>query len=367
MSSTLRRSLPPVAEIHRRLKLIIPSQEDPRGWARREMAAKTVFVMLYADAIEGTDRWIRPATVTDMTDRQAAWQGEKQRLAWLEQVQGPRRPRGLRGRWYSENTREPIRDETIKTFLALGAVIEREGVPTTSPRPRYALAESFADLLDPRLGGTALESAIETWQRRNLSRASLARVALSRKGAGPKSGRTLVQLPNGETRSLAAGPSGTLTKSVVEEFAPRFLAEPAVVLISESAKKLTYRDQSLAKSIGFTIRVAKTLPDLVLVDLGSEPPLLVFVECVVTDGPVDEHRRSLLEAMATEAGFRGPDCAYVTAFRDRMDSPFRTMVASLAWGSFAWFETEPDNVLHYHRGTRKESARLADLLGAERG
>jgi BsuBI/PstI restriction endonuclease domain/BsuBI/PstI restriction endonuclease HTH domain len=367
VSSWLDRSLPPVVEIHRRLKLIIPAQEDARGWARREMAAKTVFVMLYASAIEGTDRWIRPATVTDMTDRQAARQEERERLAWLKRVQGPRRPRGLRGRWYRENTREPIRDETIKTLLALGAVIERRGVPTTSPRPRYALAESFADLLDSSLGGRALESAIDTWQRRNLSKSSLARVTLARKGAGPRSGRTLVQLPNGETRSLAAGPSGILTQSVVEEFAPRFLADPAVVLISESAKKLTYRDQSLARSIGFTIRVAETLPDLVLVDLASDPPLLVFVECVVSDGPVDEHRRSLLEGLATEAGFRSGDCAYVTAFRDRMDSPFRAMVASLAWGSFVWFETEPDNVLYLHRGTRKESARLAELLRAERG
>ena len=64
----------------------------------------------------------------------------------------------------------PIRDETLRDGLVrMGAVKEREGLPTTSPRPRYALAEEFARLFDSGLTGEALQAGIEEWQRVNLS------------------------------------------------------------------------------------------------------------------------------------------------------------------------------------------------------
>ena len=43
----------------------------------------------------------------------------------------------------------------------MGAVKEREGLPTTSPLPRYALAAEFAGLFDSGLTGEALQKGIE--------------------------------------------------------------------------------------------------------------------------------------------------------------------------------------------------------------
>src|SRR5262249_42928282 len=144
----------------------------------------------------------------------------------------------------------------------------------------------------------------------------------------------LVKLPNGETRRLAPGPSSLLAKAVVEEFAPRFLGAPAVVLMSESAQKLSYSDETLARAIGFNIRVSGTLPDLVLADLDGKSPLILFVECVITDGAVTWRRREELASLAVEGGFRFSDCAYLTVFHDRVSSPFARVATSLAWGSF---------------------------------
>jgi BsuBI/PstI restriction endonuclease domain/BsuBI/PstI restriction endonuclease HTH domain len=330
------------------------------------MAPKIVYVMLYGFAVEERERWLRPATVTNMTDAQAARQSPAARTAWIDEAQGRGRPRNVPGRWYGENTRESIRDETIRTLVKLGAIIERRDLPTTSPCPRYALADSFAALFDPRLTDARLASSISTWRDEHLSRAVLARITLVRRGAGKSSDRTLVTLPNGETRSLAAGASGLLTRSVIETFALNFLHEPAVVMISESAKRMTYRDESLSKAIGLAIAPDQVLPDVVLVDLGSVPPLLVFVECVVTDGPVDERRREELERLALASGFRVEDCVYVTAFGDRAESPFRAIASALSWGSFAWFATEPASVMYLRRGEIETQIRLADLLGAGR-
>jgi hypothetical protein len=354
--------LPSVSEIHRRLGLIFPEQVDPQGWVRRELAARAVFVMLYGYAIEGYERWIRPTAVTDMTDAQAALQEPATRSAWLNLVQSPDRPRELPGRWYGENTREPIRDETLRAFVKLGAVIERPGLPTTSSKPRYALAKSFADLFAPHLEGETLSSAIESWQQKHLSAAALARLALMRKGAVATSEGVLVRLPNGEVRRLGPGPSALLTKAVIEEFAPRFLHRPAVVLLSESARKMTYSDESIAKAIGFNLDVSGALPDVILVDVESDPPLIVFVECVVSDGIVDERRHAELEALALQAGYRPADCAYVTVFRDRAQSIFQRKSASLVWGSFAWFETEPDHIILLRAGTEERATSLSRLL-----
>ena len=79
-------SLPPllvVADIHERLQLIFPEETANRNYVTREIAAKTVFVMLYIGAVEGTECWLRPDQVTRMTDAQAALANDQDREAWL--------------------------------------------------------------------------------------------------------------------------------------------------------------------------------------------------------------------------------------------------------------------------------------------
>ena len=173
----------PVPDIHQRLRKIFPEGTGNRNYVTREMAAKTVFVMLYGAAVEGSGRWLRPDQVTRMTDAQAASTGDGDRELWLHESM--RSTAGsIEGRWYAANTREPIRDETLREGLVrTGAVKEREGLPTTSPRPRYALTKGFVGLFDPDLADDALDAAIAGWQKANLSSGALARVEIMRQGA----------------------------------------------------------------------------------------------------------------------------------------------------------------------------------------
>ena len=146
----------PVPDIHERLQAIFPDGTANRNYVTREIAAKTVFVMLYIGAVEDAERWVRPDQVTRMSDAQAVLADDGDRTEWL--VESMRRAAGhIDGRWYAANTREPIRDETLREGLVrIGAVKEREGLPTTSPLPRYALAPEFAALFDPTLTKVAL-------------------------------------------------------------------------------------------------------------------------------------------------------------------------------------------------------------------
>lgn len=125
----------PVREIHARLPRIFPQGTANRNYVTREIAAKTVFVMLYIGAVEGADRWLRPDQVTRMADAQAALADDANREAWLAESMRPAAG-NIEGRWYAANTREPIRDETLREGLVrIGAVKESQGLPTTSPRP----------------------------------------------------------------------------------------------------------------------------------------------------------------------------------------------------------------------------------------
>lgn len=130
-------SLIPWDEIHRRLPLIFPEGSANRDHSIWEIAAKTIFVMLYAGAVEGADRWIRPDQVTRMTDAQAALTDQAVREQWVKDSMKPSKA-DVPGRWYAVNTRESIRDDTIRyALIQNGAVVERQGLATTSPAGRY--------------------------------------------------------------------------------------------------------------------------------------------------------------------------------------------------------------------------------------
>ena len=332
-------------EVHARLQVVFPEGAPNRNYLTRMLAASTVFTALYIDAVEGSGTYLGPKHVYRMTDEQAAQTDDAARANYATSVL--RTGSQIVGRrWYQDNTREPIRDETLREGLvAIGAVTERTDLPTTSSKPRYALKASFAALFDPALTGGGLQARIAAWQAEALNKGALARLAIVRRGAGVSADQVLVTFPNGETRRMKPGPSSAITKAVVEVFAPTFLTEPAVLFLSESGNKVVARDDELARSIGLAIQADRNLPDTILVDLGPAHPLLVFVEVVATDGPVSERRKEALEALVAETGFPAEHVAFVTAFLDRSAGPFKKTVDGLAWGSYAWFAAEPERLV----------------------
>jgi len=306
----------PVPEIQKRLLEIFPEGTPNRGYCTREIAAKTVFVMLYVDAVENRGVYIRPNQVTRMTNAQAQKTTGDARLAWAK-ASLSKDSGDVPGRWYAVDTREPIRDETLKDGLvATGAVLVRPNVATTSSIPRYTLAASFATLFDPRLNGLSLKKVIAMWQGENLSAGALARIQLVGKGAIASAGGVMVTFPNGETRRLAHGPSPVISKAVIEEFSKRFLGQPGVIFLSESGNKVLKRDDVLANAIGLKIPAEKYLPDILLVDLSPKEPLIVFVEVVASDGPINALRKEAFLGITRSAGFPDRSVAFVTAFLD---------------------------------------------------
>ncbi len=340
--------LPRLGTVSKRLPEIFPESVEQRNYCVREMAARTIWVMLYAGAVRGNDRWIRPSQVTDMGRAQARRVAAEERDAWYRLTLSARKARPA---WYAPNSREPIRDETLRQGLVpTGAVIDRPDLPTTSSLPRYALDAQFAALFDEALEPRAFSGAAETWRAAHLSKTALARLALRSRSARVTKGVVSARLPNGETRNLTPGPSASIAKALLEEFAPRFLHTPALLWLSESGNKVVASDDSTAAKIGLKIDPGRALPDVILADLGPEL-LVVFAEIVATNGAITEIRKRNLSAIAVDAGFDAAHLAFVSAFEDRASGGYRKNVSNLAWDSFAWFASEPDRLIMLRGGS----------------
>jgi hypothetical protein len=352
----------PIPEIRSRLEEIFPEGTTNRAYFTREMAARVVFVMLYAGAIERLGRWLGPKHVYGMSDAQAERRGESDRLHYGNEAWKARfRPIG--DRWYADTTREPIRDETLRDALVrVGAVVQNHELATTSSKPRYAMADDFAALFDPSLTGESFAKAVVAWQSERLEPLALARIELLRQGAAAVVNRVDVMLPSRTVRQLAPGPSSIISRAVVEVFAPAFLYKPAVVLLSESGDKIVAQEEKLISSMGLKIDHSKLLPDIVLFDLEFGKELLVFVEVVATDGPISESRRKDLLKIAADARISPHRIAFVTAYRDRSEPAFKKTFGSIAWDTLVWFMAEPDHVMVLRQKPALENRRIFDLI-----
>jgi hypothetical protein len=218
------------------------------------------------------------------------------------------------------------------------------GVAVTSSLPIYFLKADFAAIFNPDLDETALEKVITAWQKKHLTAAARARMALLAAGKLKSDDEVLVNCPDGTVAKLSPGPSSIISKAVVEQFASSFLTAPALLWLSESGAKVRYQDQKTAKALGLDIDQSKVLPDIILANVGDtgEDTHLVFVEVVASDGPMNQARRDALLQYIMQSGFPDSQCLFGTAFEDRADSAFKKCLPELAWGTFAWFRSEPD-------------------------
>lgn len=73
-------------------------------------------------------------------------------------------------------------------------------------------------------------------------------------------------------------------------------------------------------------------------------------------------RKEALLDIAIKAGFQKEQVAFVTAFMDRVSAPYRKLSAILAWGTFAWFVSEPDHIVIFKEDIRKHKELLYELI-----
>ena len=335
-------SLPSIDEIQRRLGVVFPTAFPDRSILVGTMCARVVFVFLYGGFLEGNGRYLRPSHVYLFTEDQAQKVGSAERLEWLAVCNKP----GYRTpgkRWYADTSREPIRDDLMRSqLLRLGIMQKRAGVATTASTPINYLSAEFSALFDPKLDDIVFNANAESWRTHHLDQATQQRMALKAQGLQAKVGDLLIDMPDGTRIRISAGPSSQIAKGLIEDFASRHLENPAVLWLSASDKKSFPQFAEFSKSVGLDIDINSTLPDLILADIKTQPIKFLFCEIVATDGAITDARKQ--ELLAIVKASRVPENAvdFLSAFEDREAGPFKKNFSQLAINSFVWFRTEPD-------------------------
>jgi len=139
-----------------RLSRVLPSSITGTTATANDAAAATAFVFLYIGAVDRRNA-VRPTTIVWMSDAIASHRSDEERGAYhAAAMRSERAVKKLceqwgvtHAPWYATNSREQLRDETIRAWIDNGAVLVGSEVGTTSPGARYTMAPSFAALFDP--------------------------------------------------------------------------------------------------------------------------------------------------------------------------------------------------------------------------
>lgn len=357
--------LPPILDrktVEQRLLTIFPRAAFDAALSS-PIAAAGVAAMLFVGAVVPEDedptdahRWVTPTMClwlsdaamshTAVDDREhwyaAARRGKKSVDALLTSWGHTYEP------WYANNSREPLRDESLREMRERGAAVWRPGKPKTYSGPRWALSGEFAALFDPNLTGSTLEEAIEGWRAGHLDPLEMLRISVQGTLVAAATAVTVTLPHDGSIRTLEPGVASQILKGVIEQWAPARLTVPVVVSISEPGNKLYVADAQLLAVAGISISVSTLLPDALIVDIGTKPATFWVVEAVATDGEIDDARKAALLRWAGDQKIPPDRCRFLTAFVSRNAAPARKRLKDLAIGSFAWFLDEPSHELAWY-------------------
>jgi len=153
--------------------------------------------------------------------------------------------------------------------------------------------------------------------------------------------REIVRLPDGMTIELSAGGQNTLIRSIIEEFTPRFVRKPRVLLLGDAADKEVLSNDLALAELGIKLAARGKAPDVLIHDV--ERDWLIVIEAVTSHGPVDQKRKNELTQLFATAR---PGLVFVSAFPDR--KTFTRFHAAIAWETEVWIADAPDHVIHYN-------------------
>ena len=239
------------------------------------------------------------------------------------------------GRQYAPNTRETFRRQTMHQLVAAGIALynpDDPARPVNSPKAVYQIEPDTLTLL--RSFTTA------AWNK-NLAAYLENRQTLAARYAKEREMRKLpVKLATGETVRLSPGHHSELIKTIVEEFAPRFVPGGVLVYAGDTGDKRGYFDKDLLAKLGVVVDGHGRMPDVVL--YYPEREWLLLVESVTSHGPVDGKRHEQLAELFAASTAR---LVYVTAFPSR---PVMTRyLCDIAWETEVWCADAPSHLIHF--------------------
>jgi hypothetical protein len=205
--------------------------------------------------------------------------------------------------------------------------------PVNSPRAVYQIAPAVLALLQT-YGSDKWGAALDSYLAQ--AEALAARYARER-----SMNRIPVRIAEGRELRLSAGAHSQLIADIIEQFAPRFAPDSALIYAGDTGDKMGYFDEKLLAGLGVTVDSHGKMPDVVL--HYSERNWLLLAESVTSHGPVDAKRHA--ELMELFAGSKA-GLVYVTAFPTR--AIMARFLPEIAWETEVWCADAPTHLIHFN-------------------
>lgn len=304
------------------------------GKEKRIGEAKDILVQLGLPQEQLNERTaICLLALSDLTENQA-WRNAQHPMLGIRAILDF--ARGKFDRNYAENTRETVRDESIKPMVDAGMLRLNPDQPdraVNSPKTCYQLDASLLPLLRSyrtRAWKAQLDlyrAGKETLKARNAKARALQLVPLRTVGLRLK---------------LSAGAHSLLIRQIIEEFAPRFVPGGELVYVGDTRTKWGYFNEKLLAEVGVSLPQHGKMPDVIL--YFREKNWLVLIEAVASSGPVDGRRHRELSTLFRESK---AGLVFVTAFPDRGEI-MRKFLSVVAWETEVWCASDPTHLIHFN-------------------
>jgi hypothetical protein len=236
---------------------------------------------------------------------------------------------------YAENTRETIRDESVKPLVAAGILERNPDAPsrsTNSPATVYQVTPEALGLLK-NFGKSEWNTALEEYLS---SRTTLIeRYARRRADLQVK-----INVGNSDIQ-ISSGPHSELIKQILEQFVPLFAPNAATLYVGDTGSKWGLFDADKLVELGVEVSRHGQMPDVLVYD--EEKNWLFLIESVTSNGPIDGRRYDELLSLFGKSKAK---LIFVTAFPDR--KVMRRYLHVLAWETEVWIADAPDHLIHFN-------------------
>ncbi|MGB8214701.1 MAG: BsuBI/PstI family type II restriction endonuclease [Anaerolineales bacterium] len=237
---------------------------------------------------------------------------------------------------YAENTRETIRDESIKPMVAAGFLMLNPDKPdrsTNSPATVYQVTGEALTLIK-NFGTNEWEPALSAYMSDRVTLVEL----YARRREIP---RTTINLRDRGEIKISPGEHSALIKQILEDFCPRFAVGGITIYVGDTGEKWGFVNRERLEELHIQINAHGQMPDVVL--FLPDKNWILLIESVTSNGPIDARRHEELLRL-----FSGciAGLVFITAFPDR--NTMRKYLSVLAWETEVWIADAPDHLIHFN-------------------
>lgn len=236
---------------------------------------------------------------------------------------------------YAPNSRETVRRQTVHQFLQAGLVDinpDEPDRPTNSGKTVYQIrADALAVLqtYGTELWGTQLAAY-------HMTHPSLQ----ARYDREMRSGTIRLIPSQGREVKLSSGRHNELVRDVWREFCPKFVPNGRLLYVGDTAKKLSYVDDTCTAVLRMRLDPHGKMPDMIIHD--TKRDWVFLIEAVTSHGPIDSKRRIELEDLFSRVA---AGLVYVTAFENM--SMMKKYASDIAWETEVWIAESPHHMIHF--------------------